>query len=47
MRPGVVCEPTGNKDEIQVRGNDLELVSSSGEWTLNQHYMCSNVLGIQ
>ena len=33
MRAGVVCEPTGSKDEIQVQGNDLELVSSSGEWS--------------
>ena len=32
MKAGVVCEQTGNKDEIQVQGNDLELVSSSGEW---------------
>ena len=29
MKAGVVCEQTGSKDEIQVRGNDLELVSSS------------------
>ena len=31
MKAGVVCEQTGNKDEIQVQGNDVELVSSSGK----------------
>jgi large subunit ribosomal protein L9e len=35
MRKGVTCSPTGNKDEIQVDGNDLELVSSSGELKIN------------
>lgn len=30
MRPGVKCSPSGNKDEIKVEGNDLELVSQSG-----------------
>lgn len=33
MRTGVKCSPTGNKDEIQVEGNDLELVSQSGKWS--------------
>lgn len=30
MRPGVICRPSGNKDEIIVEGNDIELVSNSG-----------------
>lgn len=30
MRAGVRCSTTGNKDEIKVEGNDLELVSQSG-----------------
>lgn len=30
MRPGVKCSSTGVKDEIKVEGNDLELVSQSG-----------------
>lgn len=30
MREGVKCSSTGNKDEIKVEGNDLELVSQSG-----------------
>ncbi|XP_065885756.1 large ribosomal subunit protein uL6-like [Dysidea avara] len=29
MRKGVKCSPTGTKDEIQVEGNDLEMVSLS------------------
>lgn len=29
MRGGVKCSPTGTKDEIQVEGNDLEMVSLS------------------
>lgn len=33
MRAGVTCSPTGSKDEIQVQGNDLELVSQSGKWS--------------
>ena len=33
MRTGVKCSSTGNKDEIQVEGNDLELVSQSGKWS--------------
>lgn len=31
MRKGVKCSPTGTKDEIQVEGNDLEMVSLSSE----------------
>ena len=31
MREGVKCSPTGTKDEIQVEGNDLEMVSLSGK----------------
>lgn len=31
MRNGVTCSSTGVKDEIKVQGNDLELVSQSGE----------------
>ncbi len=31
MRAGVKAEPTGTKDEIKLEGNDLELVSQSGE----------------
>lgn len=34
MRAGVKCSSTGNKDEIQLEGNDLELVSQSGKWSL-------------
>ncbi len=34
MRSGVTCTPTGSKDEIKVEGNDLELVSQSGECSL-------------
>ena len=33
MRGGVTCFPTGNKDEIKVEGNDLELVSQSGMYS--------------
>ena len=33
MRSGVKCSSTGNKDEIKVEGNDLELVSQSGKWS--------------
>ena len=33
MRAGVKCSSTGNKDEIQLEGNDLELVSQSGKWS--------------
>ena len=33
MRTGVKCSPTGVKDEIQLEGNDLELVSQSGKWS--------------
>ena len=33
MRAGVKCSQTGTKDEIQVEGNDLELVSQSGKWS--------------
>ena len=33
MRTGVKCSSTGNKDEIQLEGNDLELVSQSGKWS--------------
>jgi large subunit ribosomal protein L9e len=29
MREGVICKPSGNKDEIIVEGNDIELVSQS------------------
>ncbi|XP_057313196.1 60S ribosomal protein L9-like [Hydractinia symbiolongicarpus] len=29
MRDGVICKPSGNKDEIIVEGNDIELVSNS------------------
>ena len=31
MRKGVKCSPTGTKDEIQVEGNDLEMVSLSSK----------------
>ena len=31
MRKGIKCSPTGTKDEIQVEGNDLELVSLSSK----------------
>ena len=31
MRKGVKCSPSGTKDEIQVEGNDLELVSLSSK----------------
>lgn len=34
LKPGVTCTPTGNKDEIQVEGNDLEMVTLSGECVL-------------
>ena len=34
MRQGVTCSSTGTKDEIKVEGNDLELVSQSGTYTL-------------
>ena len=30
MRDGVICKPSGQKDEIIVEGNDIELVSQSG-----------------
>ena len=30
MREGVICRSSGNKDEIVVEGNDIELVSNSG-----------------
>ena len=31
LREGVKAAPTGTKDEIKVEGNDIELVSQSGE----------------
>ena len=31
MRPGVTCSLSGNKDEIIIQGNDIELVSNSGK----------------
>ena len=31
MRDGVICRPSGNKDEIIVEGNDVESVSNSGK----------------
>ena len=31
MRGGVLCSSTGVKDEIQLEGNDLEMVSQSGK----------------
>lgn len=31
MREGVICRSSGNKDEIVVEGNDIELVSNSGK----------------
>ena len=34
MRKGVKCSPTGTKDEIQVEGNDLEMVSLSSEFII-------------
>ena len=37
MRSGVKCSSTGNKDEIQVEGNDLELVSQSGKWSSEKY----------
>jgi large subunit ribosomal protein L9e len=40
MRPGVKCSPTGTKDEIKVEGNNLELVSQSGEWVAVAQRMC-------
>lgn len=30
MRRGVTCTASGNKDEFLVQGNDIELVSNSG-----------------
>ena len=30
LREGVKATPTGTKDEIQVEGNDIELVTQSG-----------------
>lgn len=39
MRAGVKCSSTGNKDEIQVEGNDLELVSQSGKPSSNIYNM--------
>ena len=44
MKPGVVCEPTGSKDEIQVQGNDVEQVSSSGEWRWPAQYTTASSL---
>lgn len=35
MRNGVICRPSGNKDEIIVEGNDIELVSNSGMYLHN------------
>ena len=32
MRQGVTVRQSGNKDEIIVEGNDIELVSNSGKW---------------
>ena len=32
MREGVPCRSSGNKDEIVVEGNDIELVSNSGKF---------------
>lgn len=31
MREGVIVKPSGQKDEIIVEGNDIELVSNSGK----------------
>ena len=50
MRKGVKCSPTGTKDEIQVEGNDLELVSLSSKNNNTLHqlvipfnlYRCTN-----
>ena len=36
MREGVIVRPSGNKDEICVEGNDIESVSNSGKYILNQ-----------
>ena len=32
MRNGVTCKQSGNKDEIIIEGNDIELVSNSGNY---------------
>ena len=45
MRAGVKCSSTGNKDEIQLEGNDLELVSQSGKWS-SKKWSCKQRSGL-
>ena len=47
MRPGVTCQPTGVKDEVKVEGNDLEMVSQSGELIFGTLILCIGVIFIE
>ena len=43
MRKGVKCSPSGTKDEIQVEGNDLEMVSLSSEYSVKKFNLRNQV----
>ena len=43
MRRNVTAAPTGVKDEIKVEGNDLEMVSQSGTYSVFVRVLCACV----
>ena len=44
LKDGVQASTTGTKDEIKVEGNDIELVTQSGEHTIR--FFCRQVVYI-